>query len=308
MLLQKCTCIFNAEVFRSLANQFKIVKLAKYVKTYEGTLSAFWKDTSVKEFQEAVFDKALSVTSMIVCMKLTIKVSRPFALRGTMDDILILAKDALEGLLNDLVYLDAEIGSVIISLLFSESLSGKIEELVRKNAAVFKDAVGVLEVAVAGEVVYLASIQEKVRNISYMYYNNYSIRCIIMLQDISTASLKEIYTDFYHHLVDVLSDEQTCSLLTQLPSYLTKKITSSTAATTCSGRSFLETLGLEKEPRVLVPLVNAMSGIEQLQTLAEEMFFVMRSKQGTQRKLLIYLNLNRPISRVNNEQRVSNAV
>ena len=85
-------------------------------------------------------------------------------------------------------------------------------------------------------------------------------------------------------------------------------LTSSTAATTCSGRSFLETLGLEKEPRVLVPLVNAMSGIEQLQTLAEEMFFVMRSKQGTQRKLLIYLNLNRPISRVNNEQRVSNAV
>ena len=43
-------------------------------------------------------------------------------------------------------------------------------------------------------------------------------------------------------------------------------------------------------------------------SLAEEMFFVMRSKQGTQRKLLIYLNLNRPISRVNNEQRVSNAV
>ena len=48
-----------------------------------------------------------------------------------------------------------------------------------------------------------------------------------------------------------------------------------------TGSSFLKTLGLEEEPHLLVPLVSAMSGVEQLQTLAGEMTAVMRSKQGT---------------------------
>ena len=48
-----------------------------------------------------------------------------------------------------------------------------------------------------------------------------------------------------------------------------------------TGSSFLKTLGLEEEPHLLVPLVSAMSGVEQLQTLAENMSAVLRSKQGT---------------------------
>ena len=47
-----------------------------------------------------------------------------------------------------------------------------------------------------------------------------------------------------------------------------------------TGSSFLKTLGLEEEPHLLVPLVSAMSGVEQLQTLAEKMNNSLRSKQG----------------------------
>ena len=99
-----------------------------------------------------------------------------------------------------------------------------------------------------------------------------------MLQDISTASLKETYTGFRPHLVDALSDGQTCQfLLTQLTSSLMKEKMTFGGA---SGLSFLEALGLEEEPHLLVPLVSAMSRVEQLQALAEEMSTELRSKQG----------------------------
>ena len=45
-----------------------------------------------------------------------------------------------------------------------------------------------------------------------------------------------------------------------------------------TGSSFLNTLGLEEEPHLLVPLVSAMSRVEKLQTLAEEINML---KQGT---------------------------
>ena len=53
------------------------------------------------------------------------------------------------------------------------------------------------------------------------------------------------------------------------------------ASSKVTGSSFLKTLGLEEEPHLLVPLVSAMSGVEQLQTLAENMSSVLRPKQGT---------------------------
>ena len=103
-----------------------------------------------------------------------------------------------------------------------------------------------------------------------------------MFQDIPTASLKEVYTDFYHGLVEAVSDEHTCqSLLTQLSSFTltTEKIAQLTSSKV-TGSSFLKTLGLEEEPHLLVPLVSAMSGVEQLQTLAEKMDSKLHTRQG----------------------------
>ena len=93
-----------------------------------------------------------------------------------------------------------------------------------------------------------------------------------------------IYTDFYHRLVVAVSDEHTCqSLLTQLssPALISEKKIAQLISSKITGSSFLKTLGLEEEPHLLVPLVSAMSGVEQLQTLAENMSAVLRSKQGT---------------------------
>ena len=103
---------------------------------------------------------------------------------------------------------------------------------------------------------------------------------LYLFQDIPAVSLKKIYTDFYHRLVEAVSDEHTCqSLLTQLSSSALiseKKIAQLSVVT---GSSFLKTLGLEEEPHLLVPLVSAMSQVEQLQTLAGEM--TAQLKQGT---------------------------
>ena len=104
-----------------------------------------------------------------------------------------------------------------------------------------------------------------------------------LFQDIPTASLKEVYIDFYHSLVEAVSDEVTCqSLLTQLSSYVTileEKI-AQLISSKATGSSFLKTLGLEEEPHLLVPLVSAMSRVKQLQTLAEKMSALMTDKQG----------------------------
>ena len=98
--------------------------------------------------------------------------------------------------------------------------------------------------------------------------------CIyFVFQDIPTASVKEVYTDFYHRLVEAVSDEHTCqSLLTQLSSsaLISEEKIAQLTSSKVTGSSFLKTLGLEEEPHLLVPLVSAMSGVEQLQTLAGE--------------------------------------
>ena len=107
---------------------------------------------------------------------------------------------------------------------------------------------------------------------------------MFLFQDIPVVSLKEVYTDFYHRLVEAVSDEHTCqSLLTQLSSttLISKEKIARLSSSKVTGSSFLNTLGLEEEPHILVPLVSAMSQVEQLQTLAREMNSNLRSKQGS---------------------------
>ena len=97
-----------------------------------------------------------------------------------------------------------------------------------------------------------------------------------------------MYTDFYHRLVEAVSDEHTCqSLLTQLSSsaLISEEKIAQLTSSKVTGSSFLKTLGLEEEPHLLVPLVSAMSGVEQLQTLAGEVSAML--KQGMYMPLLM---------------------
>ena len=97
-----------------------------------------------------------------------------------------------------------------------------------------------------------------------------------------------IYTNFYHRLVEAVSDEHTCqSLLTQLNSsaLISEEKIAQLSSSKVTGSSFLKTLGLEEDPHLLVPLVSAMSRVEQMQTLAEKMSAMMN--QGTLLILMI---------------------
>ena len=57
------------------------------------------------------------------------------------------------------VHLHAEMGSLIISWVFPKRISGRLEQLTRDNAAVFKDN-GVVKVTVGGRRVFPCTQQE----------------------------------------------------------------------------------------------------------------------------------------------------
>ena len=97
-----------------------------------------------------------------------------------------------------------------------------------------------------------------------------------------------VYIDFYQRLVEAVSDEHTCqSLLNQLSSsaLISDKKIAQLSSSKITGNSLLKTLGLEEELHLLVPLVNAMSRVEQMQTLAEKMFAVLNQGAKKLRKI-----------------------
>ena len=94
--------------------------------------------------------------------------------------------------------------------------------------------------------------------------------------------LKEVYGAYYHQMVGAVSDEQVCQSLVdqlRLSAVIPDEKIAQLSSSKVTGSSFLKTLGLEEETHLLVPLVSAMSRVEQLQTLAKEMTTVL--KQGT---------------------------
>ena len=106
----------------------------------------------------------------------------------------------------------------------------------------------------------------------------YVLACFaIDLSDVSVkvkSTVKQVYTEFYHQLVDAVSDPLTCQSFTaQL--HPTTLISQEKIAQLSSGQTsvseFLKVLGVEEEPHLLTVLMEKMVGVEQLQTLAEQM-------------------------------------
>ena len=84
--------------------------------------------------------------------------------------------------------------------------------------------------------------------------------------------MKQVYTEFYHQLVDAVSDPHTCQSLTaQLHSTISQEKIAQLSSGQTSGREFLKVLGVEEEPHLLAVLMEKMAGVKQLQTLAEPM-------------------------------------
>ena len=95
--------------------------------------------------------------------------------------------------------------------------------------------------------------------------------------------LKEVYSAFYHQLVDAISDEQVCQSLSiqlRLSAVIPEEKISQLISSRASGSSFLNILGVEEQSDLVAVLIKSMSAVEQLQTLAREMNDFLRSKQG----------------------------
>ena len=95
--------------------------------------------------------------------------------------------------------------------------------------------------------------------------------------------MKQVYTEFYHQLVDAVSDPLTCQSLTaQLHSttLISQEKIAQLSSGQTSGSEFLKVLGVEEEPHLLTVLMEKMAGMKQLQTLAEQMTVRLSELQG----------------------------
>ena len=174
--------IFNTSRLQEFVASFERVELTRFVDAYEEKKQSFLKNTTVLNFQRAVVSRVEPVLPKGRAV-VTIKIPKEMASRRTLKDIEELAMKGFKECYKSLVRLHAEAGSIIISWIFPEALSGKLEKLANDNAAIFK-ANKVEEVTVGGRKVYPV-IQQEVRT---------QIRCSMInllysiLQDIPTHS------------------------------------------------------------------------------------------------------------------------
>ena len=151
---------FNLFRLKSLLDIFEYEKeaLNKIIEKYEEIQREFLTATTVTRFQQAVVEKVKPILKE-GRVRVTIKIPRKMDSPLTLKDIEDLALEGFQDCHKYLLRMHAEPGSVIISWVFPEAHSSKLEELIRQNAAVFKDA-GVEEVTVGGRVIFPRILEE----------------------------------------------------------------------------------------------------------------------------------------------------
>lgn len=157
--------VFNISKLHGLASCFDENmaaknKITELIESYEKKRQSFLEQKTVLGFQQAVASRVKPVPEGKAVV--TIKVPQNMATLRTLKDIEELAKKGFEENYESFTRLHAEPGSVIISWVFPEALSDKLEQLACANAAIFKKE-GVEEVTVGGRRVYPVT-QQKVSN------------------------------------------------------------------------------------------------------------------------------------------------
>ena len=116
--------------------------------------------------------------------------------------------------------------------------------------------------------------------------------CFLLLPETSVmekTTMKHVYTEFYHQLVDAVSDPLTCqSLIAQLHSttLISQEKIDQLSSGQHTGSSFLKVLGVEEDPQILTVLMEEMANVEQLQTLRKSMStWLSTTKQGNGPKM-----------------------
>ena len=149
---------FNIVGLQDLAAHFNRDKLTQLVNNYDEKKETFLKNTTVLRFQRAVKSKVEQIPPRGK-VTLTIKISKKLANKRTLKDIKELAMEGFKECYRSLIWLHVKAGSIIISWVFPEALIGRLEQLIRENAAVFINA-EVEEVSVDGRRVYPVTEQE----------------------------------------------------------------------------------------------------------------------------------------------------
>ena len=134
---------------------FERDELNTVVEAYEDKKRRFLQNTTVLRFQRAVVSRVELVIPKGKAV-VTIKIPKRLASKRTLKDIEELAMEGFEDGHKSLIRLHAVAGSVIISWIFPEALIGKLVQLARGNAAIFKNAGGE-DVTVGGRRVYPVS-------------------------------------------------------------------------------------------------------------------------------------------------------
>ena len=150
--------VFNVSLLQQLVSCFDNCEQTLVIEAYIEKKENFLKLTTVLEFQRAVVSRVEPILASGMAV-VTVKVPKKTARHRTLKDIEQLAMDGFEECHKKFIRLHAEPGSIIISWVFPKELSGRLEQLTRDNAAIFKDN-GVLEVTVGGRRVFPSSQQE----------------------------------------------------------------------------------------------------------------------------------------------------
>ena len=160
--------VFNISILQKLLDScFDNDKLTEVIRAYLEKKEGFFEQTTVLEFQHAVVSRVKPILSNGEVF-VTITISKEMSYRRTLEDIEKLAIRGFEECHKRFIHLHAEAGSIIISWVFPEVMSGWLEHLAHNNAAVFEDY-KVLEVTVGGRRVFPCT-QNEVR-INNCYYS-----------------------------------------------------------------------------------------------------------------------------------------
>ena len=129
--------VFNISILQQLVACFDNHELTEVIEAYNQKKEIFLKQTTVLEFQHAVVSRVEPILASGKAF-VTITISKKMACDRTLEDIEKLAMEGFEECHKRLIRLHAEPGSIIISWVFPKGLSGRLEQLVCYNAAVFK--------------------------------------------------------------------------------------------------------------------------------------------------------------------------
>ena len=170
--------VFNISILQKLLDScFDNDELTEVMKAYLEKKEGFFKQTTVLEFQHAVVSRLKPILANGEVF-VTITISKEMSYRRTLEDIEKLAIRGFEECYKRFIHLHEEAGTIIISWVFPEVMSGSLERLAHKNSAVFEDD-KVLEVTVEGRRVFPKCTQKEVRIDNYFYSTTITIFFVV---------------------------------------------------------------------------------------------------------------------------------